>query len=639
MTTLLDQPDILKTSAGATLRELVNQIACPIFVIDVEDGDGSGGGFRIAMLNDWYERAFGLTNADCAGRLVEEVLAPCLAYRIAGHYRHCVATRGPIGYEEEIRLGDRVFWTRTMLNPLFHDGRVVRLVGTSTDLTDHRRLEQALEAAQRMARLGWWRMDLATGSTVWSDILYGIHDRDPGSGPPGPGEFLDLVHPLDRDLAAPSARSGSFDYRIVLPDGEIRHLHEERVVHSSGDGHPLALFGTVQDVTAGKRASLELMAAKEQAERASQAKTSLLANMSHELRTPLNAIIGFSEMMAEEMHGPLGDPTYVEYASDVLFAGRHLLDIINDLLDMAKIEAGQVTLNEETVSAKRLLGDVERLLRERASKARLKLTVAPAPDDVAVVADRRLLRQVLLNLVGNAVKFTDAGGEVTLAVHVLADGQICFTTSDTGIGISARDLPVALSPFGRVGSHLQANTEGTGLGLPVAKALIELHGGMLHLNTSPGVGTTAFMTLPSWRVRTPDGRPPAPTIGGLKEFFRIGDQGVFELVEDTGRDALADLPIGIVQLDRTGMVLSYNAAEENFAGRKADLVIGCDFFRDVAPCTFTPEFHGRFRDGVETGNLNIIFSYVFTFDQPMKVLIEMRSGRQPDTAWLFIRWI
>lgn len=266
------------------------------------------------------------------------------------------------------------------------------------------------------------------------------------------------------------------------------------------------------------------------------------------------------------------------------------------------------------------------------------MSVTPAPAGLSVTCDRRLLRQALLNLVGNAVKFTEAGGDVVLCAHVLSDGQLCLAVTDTGVGIAVSDLPRALAPFGRLDSHLDATTEGTGLGLPVAKALIELHGGMLHLNSSPGVGTTAFVTLPAERIRSSEGSPPQPTIGGLKEFFRIGGQDAGDLVEQIGETDLNDLPIGVIQLDRTGRILSYNATESRFAGRHAELMIGRDFFREIAPCTFTPEFHGRFQDGMEHGNLNVIFSYVFAFTQPVRVLIEMRSGRQPGTAWIFLRW-
>ena len=613
-----------------------------MFAIDV-DRDG---GFRIATVNVEYERTYGFSHAQASGRRLVELLQPAEFQRIGDNYRRCISQGTRIAYDETVEFTTSLLWARTTLTPLFLDGRVVRLIGSCTDTTAHVQADQFLAAAHRIARLGWWRHNLITGEVVWSDFMYEIVGRDPRLGPPAHHELAEAIHPKDRSVASAiflTARSsldeaGPQEFRIVRPDGEIRHVHEECVVERSSGGIPLAVFCTVQDVTDRKRIEVELIVAKEQAERANQAKSSFLANMSHELRTPLNAVIGFSDMMVQEAFGPLDNATYLDYANDILFAGRHLLDIVNDVLDMARIEAGEIVFEECYVPLGNLLSDVERLIRERASRARLRLTATPAPADLTVRCDRRLLRQALLNLVGNAVKFTEAGGDVVLCAHVLSDGQLCLAVTDTGVGIAVSDLPRALAPFGRLDSHLNATTEGTGLGLPVAKALIELHGGMLHLNSSPGVGTTAFVTLPAERLCSTEGNPPRPTIGGLKEFFRIGEQDAVDLVEQIGETDLDDLPIGVIQLDRTGRILSYNATESRFAGRHAELMIGRNFFREIAPCTFTPEFHGRFQDGMEHGNLNVIFSYVFTFTQPVRVLIEMRSGRQPGTAWIFLRW-
>jgi photoactive yellow protein len=634
--------NLLATCDIEELRSILDQVGCPMFAIDVDQD----GGFRIATVNVEYERTYGFSHAQASGRRLADLLQPAEFQRIGDNYRRCIGQGTRITYDETVEFATGVLWARTTLNPLFCDGRAVRLIGSCTDTTAHVQAEQFLAAAHRMARLGWWRHNLVTGEVTWSDFMYEIVGRDPRFGPPTPDELAEAIHPKDRSIASAiflTARSspdeaGPHEFRIVRPDGEIRYVHEECLIERASSGMPLAVFCTVQDVTDRKRIELELIVAKEQAERANQAKSSFLANMSHELRTPLNAVIGFSDMMVQESFGPLDNATYLDYANDILFAGRHLLDIVNDVLDMARIEAGEIVFEEREIPLGSLLSDVERLIRERASRARLRLSVTPAPAGLSVTCDRRLLRQALLNLVGNAVKFTEAGGDVVLCAHVLSDGQLCLAVTDTGVGIAVSDLPRALAPFGRLDSHLNATTEGTGLGLPVAKALIELHGGMLHLNSSPGVGTTAFVTLPAERIRSSECSPPRPTIGGLKEFFRIGGQDAGDLVEQIGETDLNDLPIGVIQLDRTGRILSYNATESRFAGRHAELMIGRDFFREIAPCTFTPEFHGRFQDGMERGDLNVIFSYVFTFTQPVRVLIEMRSGRQPGTAWIFLRW-
>ena len=236
------------------------------------------------------------------------------------------------------------------------------------------------------------------------------------------------------------------------------------------------------------------------AEAANQAKSEFLANMSHELRTPLNAINGFSEIMAGEMFGALGDPRYKGYAADILRSGQHLLSLINDILDMAKIEAGKLTLHYEPVSLKEVVEDAARLMRGRVEEAGLKLAV-DAPDLPTIEADHRGVKQVVLNLLSNAVKFTPEGGDIVVALSREDDDRVRVAVTDTGIGIAAEDLPRLARPFEQVeGQHSKTN-QGTGLGLALTKSLIELHGGTLTLESEPGRGTTVSFDLP---IRRPE---------------------------------------------------------------------------------------------------------------------------------------
>ena len=231
------------------------------------------------------------------------------------------------------------------------------------------------------------------------------------------------------------------------------------------------------------------------AEAANQAKSEFLANMSHELRTPLNAINGFSEIMAGEMFGPLGDARYKGYASDILKSGQHLLSLINDVLDMAKIEAGKMTLYYEEVSLKEVCEDAARLMRGKALDARLSLTVqaGPLPD---VEADHRGLRQVMLNLISNAVKFTPEGGAIVVSVTQHGDDRVKVAVTDTGIGIAAEDLGRLAKPFEQIEGQHSKTTQGTGLGLALTKSLIELHHGVMTIDSEPGRGTTVSFDLP-----------------------------------------------------------------------------------------------------------------------------------------------
>jgi len=234
---------------------------------------------------------------------------------------------------------------------------------------------------------------------------------------------------------------------------------------------------------------------KIRAEEANHSKSEFLANMSHELRTPLNAINGFSDIMKKEMFGPLGDPRYKEYVNDILFSGQHLLSLINDILDMSKIEAGKMTLNTEALQMSDMISQVIRIVRGRADENRLKLVYE---DQIMpeIEADPRAVKQILLNLTTNAIKFTPEGGVVTIAVEAKSAGLI-IRVSDTGIGISEEDIERLAQPFEQIDSQHSRKHEGTGLGLALSKSLVELHGGNFKIQSVVGQGTTVIFTLPN----------------------------------------------------------------------------------------------------------------------------------------------
>ncbi|MDB2438377.1 PAS domain-containing sensor histidine kinase [Hellea sp.] len=234
---------------------------------------------------------------------------------------------------------------------------------------------------------------------------------------------------------------------------------------------------------------------KIRAEQASQSKSEFLANMSHELRTPLNAINGFSDIMKKELFGPLGDPRYSEYVNDILFSGQHLLSLINDILDMSKIEAGKMTLNSEVLQMDDMISQVIRIVRGRAEENRLKLLYEESamPE---IEADPRAVKQILLNLTTNAIKFTPEGGLVRVSVEPNSAGLI-IRVSDTGIGISQEDIERLAQPFEQIDSQHSRQHEGTGLGLALSKSLVELHGGNFTIESVVGQGTTVMFTLPN----------------------------------------------------------------------------------------------------------------------------------------------
>ncbi|WP_298127886.1 ATP-binding protein [Brevundimonas sp.] len=402
-----------------------------------------------------------------------------------------------------------------------------RILGMALDITEERRAKAQAQAAEGRLRDG---IESVSDAFVLFDrhgrlILWNRAFEDAFGFQVGVIKRGALKGELNRiaalavktDHAGTGGRSGARE--LELHDGRWLQMNER----GTGDGGTVV---TGADITAIKRQEeerrkaaeslqamvsqletsqdkLSLLARKYEvamtrAEAANQAKSEFLANMSHELRTPLNAINGFSEIMAGEMFGPLGDARYKGYAADILKSGQHLLSLINDILDMAKIEAGKLTLHYETVSLKEVCDDALRLMRGKIQEAGLS-AVLDAPDLPDVDADHRGLRQVMLNLISNAVKFTPEGGSIVVALSQPGNGQVRVAVTDTGIGIAPEDIDRLARPFEQVEGQHSKTTQGTGLGLALTKSLIEMHGGALSITSEPGRGTTVSFVMPKSR--------------------------------------------------------------------------------------------------------------------------------------------
>jgi PAS domain S-box-containing protein len=286
---------------------------------------------------------------------------------------------------------------------------------------------------------------------------------------------------------------------ISTPDGgEFFLMTRKSVFELPGRGR--FIVGVLSDITERKRMEIALSKAKGEAESANRAKSQFLANMSHELRTPLNAIIGFSEIIKDEVLGAAAD-RYKDYAADIHQSGRHLLQLINDVLDLTKVEAGKYELRESACDLAAVISEVVHLMHDLAQRGGVALEHRTEPGLPALFADARAIRQIVVNLLSNAIKFTPAGGRVEVGATLAADRRFEIAVIDTGIGMSPADIPRALKPFLQLEDSWARKYEGTGLGLPLVQALLALHGGALQIDSMPGYGTTVTARFPAERTR------------------------------------------------------------------------------------------------------------------------------------------
>lgn len=326
----------------------------------------------------------------------------------------------------------------------------------------------------------------------------------------------DLINDHITSIITPDERARAIKNNEEFLAGNIRGSGEVRIICK--DGHianvlftsaPLELsqkrkflVTTVMDITLRKQMEHSLIEAKDQADTANRAKSSFLANMSHELRTPLNAIIGFSDMMISETFGPVNNSKYEEYLQDMNASANHLLDIINEVLDMSKIEAGRLELDESYVDVGQIIKNAMRMMASRAFGSGILMETNVHGELPHLYADERLLRQILINLITNAVKFSASGARVLVSAALEPDRSMRVSIQDEGSGIPEDRIQQALEPFGQVSEGPdQSQKQGTGLGLPLAKAMVELHGGRLDLTSELGRGTTVDIIFPSIRIK------------------------------------------------------------------------------------------------------------------------------------------
>ncbi len=448
-----------------------------------------------------------------------------------------------IEHEASYDIEHRVVWPDGTVRWLSERGGVQRdsdgnprsMLGVVQDIDDRKRAEvdlaererQLLEA-QSLASIGNWRADLTTGELLWSDEIYRIFGYEPRSFAPSVEAFHAAIHPEDREAVRQSEiraeTRGRHDivHRILRPDGSVRYVHELGQMHLDRSGKPVGLMtGTVQDITERVEFEQALVAAREEADRANQAKSEFLSSMSHELRTPMNAILGFGQLMEYDDTLP---EEHRDSVDEILKAGNHLLELIGEVLDLAKVESGSIDLSIEPVEVCSVVEECLALMNPLAVKRNIHLS-HQGLEGTAVRADRMRLKQVLLNLLSNAMKYNRDGGTVSLEVQRVGEDRLCIQVADSGKGIPADKLVTLFEPFNRAGAET-GGIEGTGIGLTITRRLVEMMGGSVDVESEVGVGSTFWIELPLERLadtdplheRTKDGGQASIAADGQVEY-------------------------------------------------------------------------------------------------------------------------
>lgn len=427
-----------------------------------------------------------------------------------------------------------LYWVESSITPFLDAaGKPYQYVSIRTDITRQIRSEQAVELAkerlrrgQIYANIGTWEWNIGSGELFWTEQIAPLFGYAKGELETSYENFLNAIHPDDRDkvIAAVNdcVEKGSryhIEHRVVWPDGTIRWLLEKGDVLRNSDGKPLKMIGVVQDVT-------EIQLAKEAAERANRAKSEFLSSMSHELRTPLNSIIGFSQLLALS---DLSDKQKKQLGT-ITQSGKHLLSLINDVLEFAKLENGKIHLNIQPIDVKPIIEQVVALSESHAYANNIHIKLASWQDQHYIQADPVRFQQILVNLMSNGIKYNRPNGLLTLNWQTETRAQQPFwrlTIQDTGYGIAEEDIPRLFVPFDRLG-HESSTIEGTGIGLSITKDLVEQMGGYIEVDSNLNVGTAFSIGLPlahqshiPYPTLSNDLTEPSPTQHGAHQPIKV----------------------------------------------------------------------------------------------------------------------
>ncbi|CAO3449869.1 hypothetical protein [Azospirillum largimobile] len=531
------------TENAALFRAVFDSSADSLAIIRV----GDNGGFTLHSANAAAIRTMGDRAADAPGKPLDSLLPPDLAAKAMADLQSCIDAGAPTRFEEQHTHDGVTRWWEVSQVPIRDDsGAIVMLSVGARDITRRHEAERAIRASEARYRLLARGVTDIIGRIGLDGVRHFCSEATRDSLGCAPADLIgrplvERVHPDDRDaLSAGLARltpdrpTLKTTYRLRHADG--RWVWIEAAVRLVTDdwGAPQDYVSVERDVTARKIMEAELQDARQAAESASRSKTEFLASLSHELRTPMNAVIGFADLIARESEGPVGNAHYRDFAVNIRDSGQHLLELINEILDHVRAEAGQLVLDDEVVDLDAAATFAIRLLTPRAARAGIVLSARVDPAARHLRGDERRIRQILLNLLSNAVKYTPSGGAVSLtagpAPAPTYDGGLLLEVSDTGIGIPEQDLGRVLLAYTRVESPANRQTEGAGLGLPLTRRLVELHGGTMTLSSRVGQGTTVTVHFPPDRMADESGRSVRPAVGrpGLSILMVDDDHNILE---------------------------------------------------------------------------------------------------------------
>ena len=495
--------------SAALFRAVFDSSADSLAVLRVN----ADGGFTLHCANAAAQRLMGDRAAQAEGQPLDRLLPPDLAAKVMADLQSCLDAGAPTRFEEQHTHNGVTRWWEVSQVPIRDEsGAIVMLSVGARDITRRHEAERAIRSSEARYRL----LARSVTDIIGRIGLDGLRrfcseaTRDSLGCPPAEligRPLVERVHPDDRDaLAAGLARltpdrpTLKTTYRLRHADG--RWIWIEAAVRLVTDdwGAPQDYVSVERDVTARKIMEAELQDARHAAESASRSKTEFLASLSHELRTPMNAVIGFADLIARESEGPVGNAHYRDFAVNIRDSGQHLLELINEILDHVRAESGQLVLDDEPVDLDAAATFAIRLLTPRAARAGIALDATVDPAARHMRGDERRIRQILLNLLSNAVKYTPSGGSVSLTAAPAPDGGLLLEVRDNGVGIPEQDLGRVLLAYARVASPENRQTEGAGLGLPLTRRLVELHGGTLSLASRVGQGTTVTIHFPPDRI-------------------------------------------------------------------------------------------------------------------------------------------